>query len=265
MKPAQTLWGGRLRELLDFLLPSACLGCGTRMPLEAADGLVCGVCLTRMRPPPWPRCSRCGFPLGTGASAAEDCLDCREWPKALARAQAAYVLEPPVDALVHALKYGGWSSLAEPMGLRMARMIRDEPAKPGIMVVPVPTTVARKRRRGYNQAELLAGIIARVLGFPMVDGLVRTGKGATQVSLHPQQRRANVENAFSVPPEWRDRMEGAEVLLVDDVLTTGATAGAAAQALHEAGADRVSLAAFARALPFSTGSPGQAPSVTEST
>ena len=86
----------------------------------------------------------------------------------------------------------------------------------------------------------------------MVDALLRTGRSRTQVALHPTQRRANVENAFSARPDGSETLVDRRVLLVDDVLTTGATAGAAAGALHDAGARTVTLATFARALPFRT-------------
>lgn len=118
------------------------------------------------------------------------------------------------------------------------------------LVVPVPTTRARRRRRGYNQAELLARIVATERGIPWVDALERTGRSVTQVALHPTQRRANVENVFSCRPEGAERIGDGRVLLIDDVLTTGATAGAAAGVLIEAGARAVTLLTFARALPF---------------
>lgn len=117
------------------------------------------------------------------------------------------------------------------------------------MVVPVPTTAARRARRGYNQAALLARRYAELLDLPVVEALERTRGGATQVSLHPSQRLANVWGAFAPRPGERRRIEGASAVLVDDVLTTGATAASAARTLLEAGAVRVGVATFARAFP----------------
>jgi predicted amidophosphoribosyltransferase len=123
----------------------------------------------------------------------------------------------------------------------------DEPGRR--LVVPVPTTARRERHRGYNQAKLLAEVVADRNGLPLVSALLRTGDSRTQVSLHAAERLANVRRAFSVQEEEASRLEGASVILVDDVLTTGATALAAAYALHSGGAERVTVLTFARALP----------------
>src|SRR6185295_11416116 len=97
------------------------------------------------------------------------CIECSAWPAPLSGARASAVLEPPADALVHALKYGGWKGLAGPLGVRMGRTC----PLPGRVVVAVPTTAARAKRRGYNQAALLAAGYARTLRLPFVDALVR--------------------------------------------------------------------------------------------
>ena len=157
-------------------------------------------------------------------------------------------MEPPADALVHALKYGGWRELADPMAERMASRC----GIPGRVVVPVPTTAGRAKMRGYNQAALLASAYARALSAPLVQALVRVRDGPSQISLPPDQRRSNVEGAFDVWPEARADIEGRDVTLIDDVLTTGATAGAAALALERAGASGVLVVTFARALPGRT-------------
>ena len=156
--------------------------------------------------------------------------------------------------MVHALKYEGWAELAPEMGAAMAR-VSLPPAPPGggRWVVPVPTTRARVRRRGYNQAELLARSVAERLGEGLIEALVRTRGGATQVALHPSQRRANVRGVFAAREEEIPRLAGAHVVLVDDVLTTGATAAAAAEELVRVGVSEVTLLTYARALPFRRG------------
>jgi ComF family protein len=219
--------GGALRGLLASLL---CVGCRARLPTGSQ-----------------PRCPRCDLPLGTGRRRSPECRECAAWPAELGRARHAYLLEAPADTVVHALKYKGWPELAREMGAAMAprvgRLAR------GSVVVPVPTTERRRRRRGYNQAELLARALASELDRPLVDALVRTRGGRTQVALHPLQRRANVQGAFAARPCATAQLEGRPVLLVDDVLTTGATASAAALALAQAGAPAVTLVTYARALP----------------
>lgn len=161
-------------------------------------------------------------------------------------------MEPPADALVHGLKYGGWPSLAEIMGRRMAAVSglgRTDP-----IVVPVPTTARRRRLRGYNQARVLAEVVARELGVPVVEALDRP-RGRTQVKLGTRERQANVMGTFRVLPVVGSRIRGSEVILVDDVLTTGATGKSAASALAGGGVASVDLLTFARALPFGVGEP----------
>lgn len=247
MKPAPWVGG-----LLDLLLPTGCLACGAWIPRERGSGaIVCDTCVTRLPLAPWPRCPRCHHPLGTGRTREPQCRMCRAWPPALARARHAHVLAPPADTLVHALKYEGWRELAPVMGAAMAA-VAPPAGSPGgrRVVVPVPTTSRRVRARGYNQALLLASSVAERLGLELAEALRRTRGGATQVALHPSQRRANVRGAFQAREEALPALRGAHVLLVDDVLTTGATAVAAATELALAGVSEVTLLTYARALPF---------------
>ncbi len=187
------------------------------------------------------------MPLGTGRRPAPQCRECAGWPRQPARARQAHLLKAPADTVVHALKYEGWPELAVEMGQAMARGVRG--AAPDAVVVPVPTTDRRRRRRGYNQAELLARAVAVELGLPLFDALVRHRGGPTQVALHPLERRANVQGAFAARPDASTVLDGRPVLLVDDVLTTGATAAAASLALERVGATDITLVTYARALP----------------
>lgn len=236
-----------VREIVDFLLPPCCVSCTARIPSLADTGLVCDRCLTRLRRAPAPRCPRCDAPLGTGRSETRPCLDCVDWPSGLSSARCAAVLEAPASELVHALKYDGWKAVAEVMAARMAALAPGPGA--GEHVVPVPTTPGRARRRGYNQAALLAEGFARRTDRRCLPLLVRRRAGGTQVSLHPAERRANVRGAFQIVSFLRGAVRDASIILVDDVLTTGATANEAARTLVDAGAARVELVAFARALP----------------
>lgn len=254
------------RDLVELLLPAACAGCGERLPLhhrprdrarppEGPVDRICLRCRSRLRPPPLPRCARCGLPRGSGGGSAPDCEECRAWPPVLKAARSAVVLEPPADRLIHALKYGGWRELAGPMGRRIARLRLPPAARgTGAVVVPVPTTRARRRRRGYNQAGALAAVVAEDLGLRLIPALRRRSGGRTQVALQPAERDRNVRRAFSLRPGESARVRRRTVLLVDDVLTTGATAMAASRALESAGVEGVVLLTFARALPYRTSS-----------
>jgi len=242
-------WG---RDFLDLLLPPGCAACKTWLPGGRAAPLVCGRCRSRLRVAPWPRCPRCHFPRGAHRPEAPDCFECRDWPPELSAARWAYVLATPADDLVHALKYEGWSELADLMGDALASAAARAPLArrgPGAVMVPVPTTARRLRRRGYNQAGLLAERLARARGDALVQALTRPREGRSQTTLAPTERRQNVKGAFVPVASAVPLIAGKEVLLVDDVLTTGATAGEAARALAAMGAASVTLVAFARALP----------------
>jgi ComF family protein len=152
-------------------------------------------------------------------------------------------------AMVHALKYGGWADLAEEMGARMAevRLPRAVDAEIGGLV-PVPLSPARLRERGFNQAELLALAVERGRGWPLLAGvLVRERHTRRQARLAPRERVANVAGAFRVAAAGRALLEDTHLVLVDDVLTTAATAQDCVRALCRAGARAVSVLTFARA------------------
>lgn len=257
-------WGGRF---LDLLLPPACAGCAGPLPGVSDQRIgpprVCPGCRSRLKAPPHPRCPRCHAPRGTGLPEDRPCNECRDWPDILVASRSAVVLEPPADRLVHALKYGGWSGLARELGARTADLVRTADlsavgwtetgsATPEeVRIVPMPTTPGRLRARGYNQARLLAQEVAIRTGWTLVDALDRRGGGPSQVALPPEERRANVEGAFSPRAEARSHIRDKDLVLVDDVLTTGATASSAARSLGDGGARSVRLLTFARSLPGS--------------
>lgn len=235
---------------MNFLLPPACAGCGGSAGEEvrAGDGPVCRNCRMRLPRVPLPVCNRCGAPLGTGQ--APSCLECADWPELLTSAHAASLLESPARELVHALKYQGWRGAGDFMGLEMAR--RAGPELSGAhYVVPVPTSERNLRRRGYNQAEVIAAALAGALDMPLLKCLQRPSQRGTQTALNPMQRRANVSGAFAVAEGFADRLAGRRLLLVDDVITTGATIVAAAQALGSGSPRSVIAYAFSRTVPIS--------------
>lgn len=239
-----------LSTILDLIYAPICLGC--RGAILPGDGvrLICRRCRARIRPIPEPACARCGAPiLRTGRLLEPTCGECRHWPPSLRAARSAALLHPPADRLVHQLKYRGWHALAEPLGALMARLeLPRDVAEEARIVVPVPTTATRLRERGYNQAERLAAAYANLTGRPLRPLLTRAGAASTQTVLQPAARGANVAGAFRVAEGGARQVDGEHILLVDDVLTTGATATECARTLVDAGARCVSLITFARAL-----------------
>jgi len=120
---------------------------------------------------------------------------------------------------------------------------------PDGLLVPIPTTPGRARLRGYNQAERIAAELARMSGRRMLPNLLERRSGGSQIGLQPHGRAANLRGAFSLSRAESVRVRGGHIVLIDDVLTTGSTAAEAARVLTRAGAARVGVVAFARALP----------------
>ncbi len=237
------------QALLDLVFSPICLACdGPISPGDPAR-LVCRRCRARLPVPPSPMCPRCGAPrLQTGrAEPALACRECEGWPPALRAARSACLLLPPADRIVHQLKYRGWRALAGFMAERLARVALPEDVAEARLVVPVPTTAARRRTRGYNQAGLLAEAYARATGRQLSEALERSTAASSQIALQPAERGANVTGAFRVASGLERGLAQAPILLVDDVLTTGATAGECARVLVGAGARSVSILTFARA------------------
>lgn len=213
--------------------------------------MMCLGCRARLRAPEPPLCPRCGAPARlTGSPRGATCRECADWPAAIVAARAACLLRPPADRIVHQLKYRGWRGLAGPMGDVMARVrLPEDAACEATTVVPVPTTRRRLRRRGYNQAELLARAFAWRSGRRCLPLLARRGEADTQTRLQPLERAANVAEAFLLAADAaREPIASKHLLLVDDVMTTGATAAECARVLVGEGARCVTVLTFARAI-----------------
>ena len=210
------------RDILEFVLPQRCPGCGQP---AAPEALLCERCVTRLPRLEHALCARCLLD-----ERAPDA--CRRHPGDVVH--AAFVYDERVALLVHALKFGARPRLARTLAPALAAALPVAQRRPAL-VTAVPLHPVRLRERGYDQAACLGEALANVIGAPFVpDVLVRTRATAAQSGLRARERRHNVAGAFRVArPAWvRDR----EVLLVDDVLTTGATLHEALGALRAAGA-----------------------------
>lgn len=228
---------------LDFLLPATCAACGALAP-GGTDALVCRLCWSRLRELPHPRCERCGHP-----ASRHGCRWCEALPPFVRCVRSVCWATGPALALVHALKYDGWHRVAEGMAARMARLPwpRDVLLE-RTAAVPVPLAKVRERERGFNQSERIARPLAARWDVPMwTDVLVRGRATDTQTRLTPGDRRRNVSGAFEVAAVHRERLRGAHIVLVDDVVTTSSTLTACAAALHHGGARIISAVTFGRA------------------
>lgn len=231
----------------DVLFPPGCLCC--RAATAHTDGL-CATCWRDIRFIERPFCERLGTPFAVDLG-AEGLLspDAIANPPVFARSRAvAHFDDGPVRKLVHRLKYGDRLELAGMMGRWMARAGEELLAQADVLV-PVPLHRMRVAGRCFNQSALLARTIAGECGLPLSTRvLVRAKPTRSQVGLTRMQRALNVQGAFRVPDDDATEIDGRAVVLVDDVLTSGATVNAASRALLRGGARRVDVLVFARVV-----------------
>ena len=209
----------------------------------ALEGLLCSRCAAEL---PWlvHSCTRCARSLTV---AGDECPFCREREVAFDYACALGSYNGALRKTLHRFKYGGEKALAVPLGRLLAARIADIPCFSKVnMLVPVPLSPKRQRIRGYNQAAMLAQSVSRELGIPTQELLQRTRDTESQTGLDRHARWENINGAFKVHEKRGTNLEERNLLLIDDILTSGATAHAASLALKAAGAAQVSLAVIAR-------------------
>lgn len=231
---------------LDSLLPPQCLHCGAGVD---RPGSLCARCWPGVRFIVPPFCAACGLPFEFDPGSPEAlCGECSRKPPPFDEARAALLYEATGRDLVLGFKLSDRTYAAPALARWMAGAGEDLIARSDL-VVPVPLHRRQLFLRRYNQAALLARDLARIAGRTMApDLLLRTRRTLRQSSLSAPRRADNVRGAFAVRRGGEAALAGRAVLLVDDVLTTGATAGACSQALREAGASHVFVLTLARTL-----------------
>jgi ComF family protein len=231
-----------LRRVLDLALPPLCAAC--REPVEGRG--LCPACWSKLSFITRPYCERLGTPFvydpGPGILSMEAIAD----PPAYNRARAAVRFDEISRVLVHALKYGDRLDLAPMMGRWISQAGRELLAEADALV-PVPLHWRRLWARRFNQSAMLAAAVSRQTGLPVAAGaLQRVKPTAQQVGLSRTERAANVQGAFRVPGDGKAAVTGRRLVLIDDVLTSGATVDGCARALPRAGAANVDVLVFAR-------------------
>ena len=236
---------------LDLFFPPHCASCGNPLP-EWVNKAVCKACADQVRWIGSDRCLRCGDSVGEGMGPVRACVSCGTHPPRFVRASVATLVyeDGPSSDLVKALKFGGKSHMAATLGRLLAARIMQIgllQGRSGVVVVPAPLTRAALFHRGYNQAEELARVVASELRLKLETRLLKKIRATQpQALLTEKKRRENLLGAFACDPRRVRKLNGAPILLIDDVITTGSTISECARTLHDAGFPTIYAASCAR-------------------
>ena len=225
-----------IEKIINILYPSRCPFCGNLSSHEFYP--FCRVCWQGIRPFSGNRCSVCSIPLPESSVICGECIKDRPFFKT----SITYGLyEGLLKRAIHLLKYCGLRGLAKPLSGLLAEM----PVPEAQIIIPVPPDIKRLKARGFNHSSLIARELSKRLSIALeLDGLIKVKSTAQQVNLKREERLRNMRGAFRALRDFR----GKRILLVDDVITTGATASECARALLRAGAEEVYLVAVARSV-----------------
>lgn len=230
---------------LDALLPPRCLSCGVAVDRQ---GTICAGCWSELAFLSEPMCAACGYPFEYELGPGTLCGACAHTLPAFDRARAVLGYDEISRGLVLGLKHGDRTHEAPAFGALLARA-GTELLREADLIVPVPLHWRRLFARRYNQSALLAQAVGKASGVPVaVDALVRRRATPSLGHMSPSARRRALRGAFAVRAQRRDAVRGRRIVLIDDVLTTGATGEACARVLKRAGAASVDLLVFARVV-----------------
>ncbi|HVM32521.1 MAG TPA: ComF family protein [bacterium] len=245
-------------SFLDLFFPKFCRHCGESFK-DGLSNILCAACFDSIKPYADPRCGHCGISLPPGAfegSVRARCLDCGGGDYALEGTRAFGAYAGPLRLAHHAFKFEGMESLARKLAGRMAGEIPDSFWDGVAALVPVPLSPERERERGYHPARLLARTLAASAGKPLGDWLRKKVSTPAQMSLPREKRLRSLRGVFAYAGP---REIPSSLVLVDDVLTTGATLEECAKTLRAAGCPRVRAVVFGRTPRNFHGDPASEP------
>jgi len=229
-----------VQGFVDLLYPPSCPACKKTLPRVAMETMVCLPCWSQITVNQPPFCHGCGRQMNRRDPGKNTCSHCIKTPHAYDRAYSVCVYDGTIKTLIHEFKYNDKQYLGRPLARLLIDFIRKYDLPVGYMdyLIPVPLHSAKLREREFNQAQVLCAEVAAAFGKPVLDGnLFRYRATDTQATLEPHQRFLNVKGCFAVTE--KESIKGRNFLLIDDVLTTGATASEAAGALKDSGANIV--------------------------
>lgn len=222
---------GVLRNLINVCFPPVCLHCHTE--IDSQDMWLCGSCFDKLSFIPEQHCPKCGYPTEDS-----ECNNCAENHYVFTQAKSVFLFDGPAKTLVHALKYDGFTHVADWFANQMYKTVLSEMPMPDLnYVTAIPLHRVKKRERGFNQSEEIARAMATKLKVPYSDSLLkRKSNTMSQTLLNSVSRRKNLRDAFM---PGRVVPSGKNILIIDDVFTTGTTVNEAGKVLMSQGAGSV--------------------------
>ncbi len=220
-----------LNFIISILFPRTCLLCGKTLPFSSEQN-ICGNCLENIPKLEGLLCHKCSLPLPDGGATCSDCKSNKDIFFEVLK--APYTYSTQMKKLIKKLKYSRKQFLAKDLSVELAKFIAKENIDKDIdIVVPVPMHWFKKWKRGYNQAELLAKNVARIINKPMCNALIRTKYTKPQFNLRKGQRKENLENMFAINEKYIGMIKNKRILLIDDIATTCSTSNQCAKVLKD--------------------------------
>lgn len=224
-------------KIINFFLPRTCFCCGADLKTKT---LLCQNCTAKVKPVKGLICERCGVMLKSGGKYCYNCRGSKALKYKCSFIRSALQFNEPTRALVHAFKYEKYLNIAPYFAEVMYRTFRKYPEyREATFLVPVPIYKSRKRKRGFNQAEVLANHLSTLCSVPVLNALVRTKNTESQTKLTREERKQNILGAFTLMKGMESQIKKQAVILIDDVCTTSVTLEECARVLKKAGAREV--------------------------